>query len=703
LSCARVHVLGYRGHVLSSLGGLAARRPRVLVACAVAFTVLGVLFGGTVTGRLTNGGLHDASSPSVRADEQLKRATGTDPDASLLAIVRPAVRVPRVVAELHRLGLREILAPRDGLPARLVSRDGRSALVIVPDVSAARAARVADAFARDPGVLLGGGPVVSNQVDSITSSDLKKAELIALPLLLLLSFWVFRGFVAALLPPLVGFVTIAGALLGLRVASEMTSLSVYALNLVTGLGLGLAIDWSLFIVSRYREELARHGPGADALRMTLKTAGHTVVFSALTVAAALAALLAFPQKFLFSMGLGGMLVALTGATVALLVLPAVLALLGPRVNALAPERLQRKAEAAAQPASSGFWFRLSTFVMRRPIPIAVGSAALLLLLGVPFSGLKLTGFSPQSLPTSASSRQVDQIIRSEFATALDPLAYAVVHAPADARTRVVAYARLLQDLPGRPDVATPQLVGRSTWRVDVGLRTPDGSQAGQRLVAGIRATPSRYPVLVGGDSASLVDQKSSLIANLPIALAILVGATLLVLFFMTRSILLPLKAILLNLLTITAVIGVLVWIFQDGRLEGILGYTSQGGLEPTHPILIAAIAFALSTDYGVFLLGRIKEARDGGADNRAAVAHGLERTGRIVSAAALLFIVAIGAFGASRIVSIKEVGLGTGLAVLIDATLVRALLVPSLMCLLGRWNWWAPPLRLARVRVPSRR
>jgi len=692
-------ILGYRGDVLGSLGGLAARRPRVLVAAAAAFTLLGILFGGTVTSRLTNGGLRDTSAASGRADAQLRRATGSDPDASLLAVVSPVSRVPGVVTELRSLGARSIVAPRGGLPARLVSKDRRSALVVASRISEAQATRIATAFAGDPGVVLGGGPVISNQVDSITSADLKKAELIALPLLLLLSFWVFRGVVAALLPPLVGFVTIAGALLGLRVASEMTSLSIYALNLITGLGLGLAIDWSLFIVSRYREELARHGPGAEAMRATLKTAGHTVLFSALTVASALAALLVFPQKFLVSMGIGGILVALTGAVVALVVLPAVLALLGSRVNSLAPRRFQRSAERAARPVSSGFWFRLSKLVMRRPIPIAIGAATVLLVLGVPFTGIRLTGFSTQSLPRSASSRQVDEIIRREFATDLSPAAYAVVSAPAGARTNVDAYARMLSNLPGRPNVGRPELVGTGTWRVDVGTRAGDESQAGKRLVTDMRATPSKYPVLVGGESASVVDQTSSLLSSLPIALGILVGSTLLVLFLMTRSVLLPLKAILLNLLTISAVIGVLVWIFQDGRLESVLGYTSQGGLERMHPILIATIAFALSTDYGVFLLGRIKEARDGGVDNRTAVAHGLERTGRIVSAAALLFIVAIGAFGASRIVSIKEVGLGTGLAVLLDATIVRALLVPSLMCLAGRWNWWAPAVRPALARV----
>ena len=236
--------------------------------------------------------------------------------------------------------------------------------------------------------------------------------------------------------------------------------------------------------------------------------------------------------------------------------------------------------------------------------------------------------------------------------------------------------------------------------IDVGTSAGRNSNAGQRLVDRMRAVPSIYPVLVGGDSASLVDQKASLVSHLPWALAILVGATLFVLFLMTGSIVLPIKAIALNLLTISAVFGVLVWIFQDGRLQGLLGYSGQGGIDTTQPILIAAVAFGLSTDYGVFLLTRIKEARDGGADNKAAVAFGLERTGRIVTAAACLFIVAIGAFAASRIVTIKEVGLGTGLAVLIDATLVRALLVPSLMMLLGRANWWAPrPLRWAVRRI----
>ncbi len=696
------------GGVLSRLGGLAARRPRWLVAGAVAFTLLGIFFGGSVVNRLSSGGIDDPAAPSARADRELAQASGKS-GSNLLAIVRlnadarsraGAAEVASVVTRLKSLGARQVQAPVGGLPAKLVSRDGRSALVIVPSAGDRLATRARTAFAHDKQVVLGGDPVVSEQVNDIVATDMKRAELIALPLLFLLSFLIFRGLVAALLPPLVGLITVAGALLGLRVASEMTSLSIYALNLITGLGLGLAIDWSLFIVSRYREELAVHGPGAAALRGTMRTAGRTVLFSSLTVAAALASLLVFPQSFLRSMGLGGMLVALIGAGVALVFLPAVLALLGRRVDSLSPRRFQRASAKAARPASSGYWFRLSHIVMKRPVLIAVATAGLLLVLGLPFTGVRFTGFDPSVLPKASSGRQVDKIVQTEFATDLNPAAYAVVRAPVTARPELGRYADRLAALPGSPAVAAPKLVGRDTWLIDIGSSAGRNSDAGQRLVERLRAVPSVYPVLVGGDSASLVDQKASLVSHLPYALAILVGATLFVLFFMTGSILLPIKAIALNLLTIGAVFGVLVWIFQDGRLQGLLGYSGQGGIDTTQPILIAAVAFGLSTDYGVFLLTRIKEARDGGADTKAAVAFGLERTGRIVTAAACLFIVAIGAFAASRIVTIKEVGLGTGLAVLLDATLVRALLVPSLMMLLGRANWWAPrPLRWATRRI----
>ena len=552
------------------------------------------------------------------------------------------------------------------------------------DASKNAADRLTEAFAGDPRVRLGGGAIASRQVTEAIQEDLKRAELIAFPLVFLLSFWVFRGLVAAFLPPLVGAGAIALTFLGLRVAIEVHSLSVFALNLVTGLGLGLSIDYSLFVISRYREEIARHGPGLEALRRTYATAGRTVVFSALTIAAALASLLVFPQRFLWSMGVGGVLVSVAAAAVALVALPAALVLLGSRVNALAPARWQR-------PTERGGWYRLSRFVMRRPAPVAALSATLLILLGLPFLGIRFTGVDATALPRSESARRVaDAVAREPVPQRFAPI-YVAARTADPAALR--AYVTELRALPDVQEVLPPRRVGGDLWRVEAISRERALADSSQRLVGRIRALEAPFPVAVGGGAASFRDQQSSLKAHLPLALLLVALTTLALLFALTRSVLLPLKALLLNLLTLSAAFGVLVLIFQDGHLEGLLRFESQGALESTQPILLFALAFGLATDYGVFLLSRIKEARDAGEENSEAIALGVERTGRIVTAAMLLFCVAIGAFATSRIVFIKELAVGTGIAVFLDATLVRALLVPSLMALLGEWNWWAPTLR----------
>ena len=714
--------------MLTRLADLAARRPRLLLAGAVAFTAAGLVVGSTVTSRLASGGFDDPTMQSVQASDLLQRATGQNPGETLLAIVSvpEGARTPEARARITALGLKAAaaLGPAAaagvsvGDPAadpRLVSRDGKKVLLVARGVSERAAGRIERALRDERDVLLGGSPIVARQVDSIVARDLRRAELIAFPLVFLLSLWVFRGLVAALLPPLVGAVAIAGAFLGLRLAAEATTLSVYALNLVVGMGLGLAIDYSLFVVSRYREELARaeahRGPGGghpgpEPLRRTLATAGRTVLFSGLTVAAALASLLVFRQKFLFSMGLGGMLVALVAMGAALVALPALLSLLGHRVNALSPAFLRRSVAVAARPAEQGFWFRLARLVMRRPLPIAVAAAALLLTLGSPFLGIRFTTVDARVLPASSSGYQVNELLRSDFARSLNPPVYAAIQTrPGDggAATRVGEWAARVHALPDVADVSPPQRSRDGTFRVDVGTVGFGNDPAAERLVQAIRALPAADPVLVGGRAAFLVDQKRSLGERLPWAAAIVVVTTLLVLFAMTGSLLLPIKAVVLNLLTISAVFGVLVWIFQEGHLQGLLGFRAPGAIDTTQPLMIAAIGFGLSTDYGVFLLSRIKEARDAGLDDAHAVAAGLERTGRIVTAAALLFVVAIGAFATSRIVQIKEIGIGTALAVVLDATIVRALLVPSLMQLLGRWNWWAPaPLARLHARLGGR-
>jgi uncharacterized membrane protein YdfJ with MMPL/SSD domain len=687
--------------MFTALASLANRRSKRVVVAAVAIFVTAAVLGGNVADRLGPYGADDPATESVRANRLIERG-GVQPGVDLVALGAKDARLDRLAAELRREpAVGRVVTWHQG-GRNLVSKDGRSAYVAVSFKSGTDDGDEAELLARRygsrPGVTLGGHALAEYQVNQQVSKDLRRAELLAFPLLFLLSLVFFRSVVAALLPLMVGGLSIVLTFLGLRVASEVGSISVFALNLVTGLGLGLAIDYSLFIVSRYREELARTGVPSEAVRRTLDTAGRTVLFSSLTVTAALASLLVFPQKFLYSMGLGGMMVSLIAASVALVVLPAVLALLGPRVNALAPKRLQRAAGRDAEAAQSGAWYRLSRTVMRRPAPIAITSAAVLVVLGLPFLGIKFISIDASVLPHSASARQVDVALKRDFPPGRTSPVYVAAETPTGARA--AAYAKRLERLPGVDSVGPPQPAGRGVTVLNVYPGAGLLSDRSQDAVRDIRALGPPFTALAGGETAHFVDLKQSLVDHMPAALLIIVAATLAVLFLMTGSVVLPLKALLMNVLTLSATFGLLVFVFQDGRLESLLGYTSQGALEATQPIVLVALAFGLSTDYGVFLLSRIKEARDHGAPNREAVASGLERTGRIVTAAALLFCVAIGAFATSEIIFIKEVGIGTALAVLIDATIVRALLVPSLMEMLGRWNWWSPrPLRHLHERL----
>jgi uncharacterized membrane protein YdfJ with MMPL/SSD domain len=698
--------------MFATLTSLATRRPKRVVIAAVLLAVAAGAAGSSVADRLDPYAAEDPSTESVRADELLERA-GIGAGVDVVALVdtpggarsaegrRRVAEVARAVGADPDVG--RVITFEQGGPS-LVARDGRSTYVAAtlrPDADENDAGdRLIERLGDRPGLTLGGFAVASPQVNEQVSEDLARAELLAFPLLFLLSFLFFRSVVAALLPLLVGGMAIVLTFLGLRIGSEFGSISVFALNVTTGLGLGLAIDYSLFMVSRYREELARSGPGVEAIRRTLATAGRTVLFSSLTVAAAMGSLLLFPQRFLYSMGIGGMMVAALAGGVALLVLPSVLALLGPRVNALAPRRLQRAADADARPAESGFWYRLSRAVMRRPGTVAAGAAALLIAMGIPFLGIKLTAVDASVLPESSSARQVDDALKRDFdVRRTTPITLVTSAEPGPALGR---HLDAVRGVPGVLEVGPPRREGGVTL-VDAVPRGAVLSDESQQAVRDVRGLDPPFEVLSRGQTAELVDLKESLVDHLPAALAVLMGTTLIVLFLMTGSVVLPVKALLMNLLTMSAAFGLLVLIFQDGRFESLLDYTSQGALEATQPIFLFAVAFGLSTDYGVFLLARIKEARDSGLPNDEAVAVGLERTGRIVTAAALLFSVAVGAFATSQIIFIKELGIGTALAVLIDATIIRALLVPSLMKLLGEWNWWAPrPLARLHARIGLR-
>ncbi len=709
--------------MLDALARFVYRRRRLVAIGAVAFFVFAGAVGGSVADHLDPYGAEDPATDSVKADNLLEDRGFRD--ASVIVWVRDApINEPgtrqRVEDIERRLRSRDDVAWVKGYydthSGAFVSTDQRQTYISVAltptDDKALQdsAEGIADELKGERGVTVGGYALAQEQVNKQVESDLRRAEMLAFPLLFLLSLLFFRSLIASLLPLLIGGLAIVGTFFILRVVSELGSISIFALNLTTGLGLGLAIDYSLFIVSRYREELSRRGvdldrPGSrterwEALRATMKTAGRTVLFSSLTVAAALASLIVFPQRFLYSMGIGGSLVAVLAAAVALVVLPAVLSILGPRVNALAPRFLQRRAERDAAQTESGFWYRLSRFVMRRPIPVATISAAALIALGIPFFSIKFTSVDAQVLPTSASARQVDDAMRADFPPFRDtPIRLAI---EGGGRKENEAFASEVARVPGVAAVGRPQRLSDQVTTVDAIAKAPFISERAKSTVRGIRDLPSPpgATVLVTGASAHFVDFQSSLEAHLPLALAIVVVGTLVILFVMTGSVILPVKSLIMNVLNLSAVFGILVLLFQHGNLEGLLGYTSQGALEQTMPILLFAVAFGLSTDYAVFLLSRIKEARDNGASDSESVAIGLERTGRIVTAAALLFAVAIGAFATSQIIFIKQNGIGTALAVLIDASIIRALLVPSLMELLGKWNWWAPgPLRRLHERI----
>jgi RND superfamily putative drug exporter len=394
------------------------------------------------------------------------------------------------------------------------------------------------------------------------------------------------------------------------------------------------------------------------------------------------------------MGIGGVIVTVIACAVALIVLPAVLALLGTRVNALAPRWMQRGEERQA----TGGWYRLSRAVARRPATIAIATAATLVALALPLGGLNVTAVDASVLPQDRSARQVHEALEHEFPPHQTTPVSLVLET--GSRPDAERFLERVRSLPGTQAVSPPRPVGDGAFLADVVARAAPYGDAGQAFVREVRGLQAPFGVEVGGQASAFHDLLDSLAAHAPAALLILLGATTILLFLFTGSVLIPLVSLVMNVLALGATFGVLTWIFQDGRLEGLLGYTSQGALETTMPLVILTQAFGLSTDYGVFLLSRIKEARDGGASDGEAVAVGLERVGRIATAAALLFCVAVGAFLTSEMVFIKQLGLGTALAVIIDATIVRALLVPSLLALLGRRAWWAPrPLRRLHARL----
>ena len=560
-----------------------------------------------------------------------------------------------------------------------------------------------------PGLLTQVGGVVpaDETIDQQTTASITRAEGLSFPILLILLLVIFGSLTAAGLPLAIGALGILGSFTALRLLTLITGVSVFSLNITTILGLGLGIDYGLFLVTRFREELRQQGTVEDAVARTVATAGRTVLVSGVTVAIVLASLMLFPETILRSIGYGGVATVLVDMLAALTVLPALLAVLGPKVNSL---RIRRSVQRPPAAEASGGWYRLAHSVMRRPVLYAVPIVLVLLGLGSPFLHVVWGGVDATVLPASAAPRIVTEALNTDFPGNPTAPIEAIVQfrgpvTGSPSRTaQLASYVSRLDHVPG---VTAAQVTGvrGDIARIDLSYGPGPYTPQARAIAGNVRrvAAPPGATVLVGGQTAALADELSSLAQTLPWMALTLVLATFVLLFLAFGSLVLPLQAIVMNILSLSAMYGVVTWIFADGHLSGLLGFTPNGTISPTIPILMFAIMFGLSMDYEVFLLSRIRERYDITGDNTAAIAGGLQRTGGVITSAALLLVVVIGMFSISSITFIKLLGVGMIVALILDATLIRMLLVPATMRLLGNASWWAPaPLRRLYARYGIR-
>ena len=718
--------------MLARLGSFVVRRRRFTLAGGLLLMIAAAVFGGGVARNLIAGGFEPAGAESVRAEEVLEGSFGQVEPNVVLVVTAADGDVNSGQTRVAGTEITEFVAGFEhvdlavsywtlGDPPPLRGSGGDSALVMAhvegDDTQAIeRSDELIDALEQAGvgsdavTVRAGGLAVINSEITHTIEEDLQLAEMIAIPITLVLLVWVFGSIVAALLPLAVGVFSIISTFAVLQLFAQFTDVSIFALNATTALGLGLAIDYSLFIVSRFREELAGgHDPGVAVVR-TVRTAGRTILFSAVTVAIGLSAMLVFPIPFMRSFGYAGIGVAATAAFGAVVLLPALLAALGHRVE---KGRVFKRRPVVD---GEGIWHRVAVFVMRRPLPVATAVIALLLLLGAPFLGIRLGTPDDRVLAPGADVRETHDILREDYAAGEAATVQVIVPELADrvaAESDIAAYAAELSALDGvaRVDALTGSYIGGAevaepgalslrfadeagTWFSVVPAVEPLSSD-GEALVEDVRDLDSPFEgVLVGGQSAAQVDSKDVVFERLPWAIGLVAVTTFVVLFMLFGSLLVPLKALVLNFLSLTATFGAMVFIFQDGNGSGLLDFTATGDIAVSMPILMFCIAFGLSMDYEVFLLSRIKEEHDRGSDTVTSVAVGLERTGRIVTAAAVLIAVVFLAFATGQVSFMKMFGIGLTLAVLVDAFLIRSTLVPAFMRLAGDANWWAPrPLR----------
>jgi RND superfamily putative drug exporter len=697
-------------------------RKGVFIGYLISMLVAGVI-GSGMFGSLKSQGYDDLNSDSAAVDQLLKSDFDTR-DASAILVIDTFASIddPESVAAANDLltnvakeeNIESIVSYWNTGQESLKSYDGNAGLALVyfeagldTEQAAATAKVIQDTYDKESAgtrAYVGGIEVLYEAINSQIKGDLLIAEAIAIPLNVLMLLFVFGAAVAAGLPMVVALGSIAGSFFVLYIITQFTDVSVFALNLITGLGLGLGIDYALLIVNRFREELARTNDVNASVIKTVTTAGRTVFFSGLTVALVLASMILFPQYFLKSFAYAGVGVVLFAVLASMIALPAVLALLGHRVDKWKIRR------GDLSPKDSGAWSTLATAVMKRPILVIVGTVTMLVFLASPALDAKFSQVDDRVLPASNPAAIASDQIRERFDSQIPVEVLVPISVPAaevnDYAQELVADPNVLTALtsdsfikggvvapiPPEQAVAASELHHRITLYTDVESRNMDA----QNLIDRLRAIPAPAEgTLIGGQAAIFTDSQNGISENLPSVLLWLIIVTLIILFLFTGSVVLPVKAVILNVLSLAATLGVLVWVFQDGNAMWLVGdFTVTGSLDTSTLVLVAIVAFGLSMDYELFLLSRIKEEHDNGADTRTSVTSGLQKSGRIITAAAVLIAIVFACFLTSGVTSIKMLGLGVSFAILLDATVVRGILVPALMRVAGDWNWWAPkPLR----------
>ncbi len=731
--------------MLERIARLAVAAPGKVLAVAGVLAVLLGIFGVPVADKLSPSGFQDPTAESSRAADLLTEKFGQG-DVPLVLVVtapdrydspRAVVVVTGILDQLNKSGKVAGVTSAWTTPSpaadALLSRDKKSGLIVAGIVGEeaeqqAYTKELTEAIVGDRNgvqVLAGGTAMVNLQVTEQSKRDLLMLEAIVVPLSFLVLIWVFGGLFAAALPVGVGVLAILGSLAVLRAVTSFTEVSIFALNLTTAMGLALAIDYTLLMVSRYRDELAEGAGREQAIVTTMRTAGRTVLFSAVIVALCMAVMVLFPMNFLRSFAYAGVATVAFAAVAAVMVTPAAIMLLGDRLNALdvrrAIRRMLGRPEPQPKPVDQQFWYRSTKFVMRRAVPIGLAVVALLAVLGAPFFGVKPGFPDDRVLPKSASAHQVGDMLRADFAIDSDSEVPIVIPDSTGLdRAEVDRYAAALSAVPevnsvsapsgtfiggrlaGPPLAATGEAGGATL--LTVGTSLPLFSESSETQLTRLHEvpTPGGRDVEFGGLAQTNRDSVAAITSRLPLVLGLMAAIMLVVLFLLTGSVVLPIKALILNMLSLSAAFGAMVWVFQDGHL-GALGTTATGTLVANMPVLLFCVAFGLSMDYEVFLVSRIREfwlaSPQTSADNDESVALGLAHTGRVITAAAVIMAISFAALIAAQVALMRLFGTGLTLAILMDATLVRLVLVPVFMHAMGKWNWWAPaPLvRVHRV------